>query len=98
MALSHLLLNVSKKTLVNELESLFPMLLHSLQSNDPRLKQATLETFMFMIQEVPDLVSNQFSTILQSLLILFSKCDEKEGVENGNDVVCCFCQDIFNTE
>ena len=83
MALSYLLLNVSKKTVVNELESLFPMLLHSLQSSNPNLKRATLETFMFMLEEASQLVSTHFTTVIHCLIKLFSTSGDTELIENN---------------
>jgi hypothetical protein len=91
MALSHLLLNVSKKTLMNELEPLFPMLLHSLQSTDANLKRATLETFSFMVEEASSLVSGHINTILHSLIKIFtlpSNANIEDLARSGNDPVC----------
>jgi DNA repair/transcription protein MET18/MMS19 len=79
LALSHLLRNVAKSTLVNELPKLFPMLLKSLESTDALLKQSTLESFSIMVAETPEIVVNHIDTIVKSLINLFVKKDSSSG-------------------
>jgi DNA repair/transcription protein MET18/MMS19 len=79
LALSHLLRNVAKSTLVNELPKLFPMLLESLESKDAQLKQSTLESFAIMVTETPEIVINHIDTIVKSLINLFANKDSSSG-------------------
>lgn len=70
--LSHLLRNISHKSLITELPKLFPMLILSLQSDDNELKLATLTTIAFMVKESPNLIISQLTSILANLFTLSS--------------------------
>lgn len=79
LALSHLLRNVARSTLVNELPKLFPMLLKSLESKDAQLKQSTLESFLIMVTETPEIIVNHIDTIINNLITLFVNSDSSIG-------------------
>ncbi|KAI8929868.1 Dos2-interacting transcription regulator of RNA-Pol-II-domain-containing protein [Entophlyctis helioformis] len=67
-ALSHLLRNVPKGVLLNELPKLLPMLLFSLSLPEADLKLGTLQTIELMVTEAPSVVAEQISAIVPPLL------------------------------
>ncbi|KAI8387304.1 Dos2-interacting transcription regulator of RNA-Pol-II-domain-containing protein [Blakeslea trispora] len=72
ISLSHLLRNVPKQILLNELPPLVPLLIESLSLEDGELKVSTLETFSLAVEEASDIIAPQIRTILPSLLDLFA--------------------------
>jgi hypothetical protein len=82
-ALSLLLQSIPNKSLLAEIPSLFPMLIFSLQSDDPDLKLATISTLGIMVAEASDIVSSQFDLLFVNLapLTMFKNKDD------GNNTV-----------
>lgn len=69
-ALSHLLGNIPRPVLLNELPPLLPLLLHSLSVPDSELRAATVKTFEIAASEAPKVVSEHIGTLIPRLLPL----------------------------
>ncbi|KAF9280491.1 hypothetical protein BGZ68_007203 [Mortierella alpina] len=87
LALLHVLQNVPHQLLLTQLPHILPIVIRSLSATDQDIKFNTLLTLQRAIQDAPDLISEQLSTLLP---ILFSQAEHGVGQEqdtsNGKEV------------
>ncbi|KAF9959235.1 hypothetical protein BGZ72_010073 [Mortierella alpina] len=87
LALLHVLQNVPHQLLLTQLPHILPIVVRSLSATDQDIKFNTLLTLQRAIQDAPDLISEQLSTLLP---ILFSQAEHSVGQEedagNGKEV------------
>ncbi|KAF9933574.1 hypothetical protein BGZ67_004202 [Mortierella alpina] len=87
LALLHVLQNVPHQLLLTQLPHILPIVIRSLSTNDQDIQFNTLLTLQRAIQDAPDLISEQLSTLLP---ILFSQAEHSVGQEqdagNGKEV------------
>ncbi|KAL1925687.1 uncharacterized protein VTP21DRAFT_570 [Calcarisporiella thermophila] len=70
IAMSHILRNIPKQVLLNELGPFVPLLVHSLSLPDDKLKYSTLKTLSMIIQEAPGIISSHVGSLVPLLLDL----------------------------
>lgn len=68
VALSNILYSVSPTVIVTELRNILPLLLQSLDLNEPAVKSATIETLFTTVQESSDAVKEHVSSLISRLL------------------------------
>ncbi|KAI8637654.1 Dos2-interacting transcription regulator of RNA-Pol-II-domain-containing protein [Parasitella parasitica] len=90
IALSHVLKNVPKQILLNELPPLVPLLVESLSLSDAALKVSTLETFKLAVSEAADVVAPQIRAILPPLLSLLE--DNRNSIRVRVAALTCLSQ------
>lgn len=70
LALSHLIQNVPKVVLLNEVKRLFPLVLRALQSSNASLVEAALRTLHTLLSNAQPKMEEQLQTIIPILLNL----------------------------
>jgi DNA repair/transcription protein MET18/MMS19 len=68
LALSNLIRNVPSKLVLGEIDTLLPLLLQSINLNDPEVKAATIDTLSVTITEASHLVSEHIGSLISRLL------------------------------